>query len=57
VLVLILKFMGLIAGKSLQCAADSESVRRPKQGITLDRPDMGRNANNGVVQSARRRYK
>jgi hypothetical protein len=54
VLVLILEFVGLIAGKSLQCAADSQSVRRPKQGITLDRPETDRNANHGVAQSARR---
>jgi hypothetical protein len=40
VLALILKFMGLIAGKSLQCAAYSESVRHPKQGITLNGLDV-----------------
>jgi DnaK suppressor protein len=50
----ILKFVGLSAGKSLQSAADLKSVKHPKQGITLDRPENDRSVSHGVAGSARR---
>jgi DnaK suppressor protein len=50
----ILKFVGLSAGKSLQSAADPKSVKHPKQGITLDRPENDRSVSHGVAGSARR---
>jgi DnaK suppressor protein len=50
----ILKFVGLSSGKSLQSAADLKSVKQPKQGITLDKPETVRSASHGAAGSARR---
>lgn len=48
------KFVGLSSGKSLQSAADPQSAKHPKQGITLDKPEIHRSATHGVAGSARR---
>ena len=53
-LVTILKFLGLSAGKSLQSPASPDSVRAPKAGITAHRSELGGNTDHGVASQARR---